>query len=705
MRLRGPLKSSANAGQFSEDLFGKVGLKQYYSAAKVMRGVEPIPQAGFDLLPGSADLGAVLSANCRIGVLKVRAGLSYVMIVSAGKVEIWRNDRVKRATLTVSAITSGMISDIAFWGEANTFGIFHPDLNAVGAIRLFRNSADDTVWTVSAWPLEFVPEVDLGGTYAKTNDVWDLYLRWSGDLPGLTLSCTVDGVDTPAVKLYNVAGDLYTPGGAGADFSRFATDIAAAISGLPGLSVGVSVVYNSEDTASKYRPFTVTFAGPLAGAEYEFDAQVVNTSSASALVTHVSVGETKGEPLVSSTRGGFSGMGMYQDRAIYFAPKAKQAAFAMSENAEYFNLNIKAVKDTGARLEALRTETSQTIQAVLDNTYLLIFTDQAEWFATNREIKRNEPVNLVCASEIGSKRNCRPVNIDGLVMFVSPDGGILYSIVYDAVSTTYTPTPENDLCKDLLALMRDQVVQRKIGSSTSSRNWVLRDDGRLVCLIVNKAREQNIVAPSEWGVHGGGLVRAHGVDGSEQVWLVVERDGAARLEVLEEARVNLLQAAIRVTTDAAGVASGLAVHNGRTVWAQIDGDFYGPYTVSGGQVTIAEAPSKAAIIGLWEPPVYESLPYVRVLQDDSIVKRPGAVKAASLHVIDTTSLAIAANGQPAHDVPLNRMSDDLSAPKSGYTGDLLVAGLNGVSDAPTITITQVRPGRLRLRDYVPGVKL
>ncbi len=705
MRLRGPLKSSANAGQFSEDLFGKVGLKQYYSAAKVMRGVEPIPQAGFDLLPGSADLGAVLSANCRIGVLKVSAGLSYVMIVSAGKVEIWRNDRVKVATLTIAAITSGIVADLAFWGEANTFGIFHPDLNAVGAIRLFRNSADDTVWTVDAWPFEFVPEVDLGGTYVKTNDVWDLYVRWSGTPPALTLNCTVDGVETSTVKLYDGSGTLVSPESSSADWTRFANDVRAAIADLPGFATGVSVVFNVADSVNNYRPFTVTFSGPLAGAEYEFDAQVVNTTVASALVTHVDVGETKGEPLVSSTRGGFSGMAMYQDRAVYFAPKAKQAAFAMSENAEYFNLNIKAVKDSAARLEALRTETSQTIQAVLDNTYLLIFTDQAEWFATNREIKRNEPVNLVCASEIGSKRNCRPVNIDGLVMFVSPDGGILYSIVYDAVSTTYTPTPENDLCKDLLALMRDQVVQRKIGSSTSSRNWVLRDDGRLVCLIVNKAREQNIVAPSEWGVHGGGLVRAHGVDGSEQVWLVVERDGAARLEVMEEARINLLQAAIRVTTDAAGVASGLAVHNGRTVWAEIDGDFYGPYMVSGGQVTIAEAPSKAAIIGLWEPPVYESLPYVRVLQDDSIVKRPGAVKAASLYVIDTTSLAIGANGQPAHDVPLNRMLDDLSAPKSGYTGDVLVAGLNGVSNAPTITITQVRPGRLRLRDYVPGVKL
>lgn len=705
MRLRGPLKSSANAGQFSEDLFGKVGLKQYYSAAKIMRGIEPIPQAGFDLLPGSADLGSALSASCKMGVLKVRAGLSYVMIVSVGKVEIWRNDRVKRATLTIAAITADMVPHLCFWGEANTFGIFHPKINAVGGLRLFRNAADDTGWTVDAWPFEFVPEVDLGGTYTKTNDVWDLYIRWSGSPPALTLNCTVDGIDTSTVKLYDDVGVLCGPENLDADWPRLATDLAAAISDLPGFSSGVGVVYNSGDAASNYRPFTVTFSGALSGAEYEFDAQVVNTTDASALVTHVEVGETEGEALVSLTRGGFAGMGMYQDRAIYYAPDARQAAIAMSETAEYFNLNIKAVKPSGARLEALRSETSQTIHHVLDNTYLLVFTDQAEWFASNRTVDRNEPMNFVCASEIGSKKNCRPVNIDGLVFFVSTDGGILYSIIYDAVGTTYTPTPENDLCKDLVAVMRDQVVQRKIGSSTSARNWILREDGRLVCLIINKAREQNIIAPSEWGVHAGGLVKAHAVDGSEQVWLVVERGGVARVEVMEEARVNVLQAAIRVTTNASGVASGLSLHNGRTVWAEIEGDFHGPFTVSGGQVTITDAPSKPAIIGLWAPPVYESMPYVRVLQDDSVVKRPGAVKAASLYVINTTSLAVGANGRPARDVPLNRMSDDLSAAKTGFTGDVLVAGLNGVSNAPTITITQVRPGRLRLRDYVPGAKL
>lgn len=698
MPLRGPLKSSANAGQMSEDLQGKVGLKQYYSAAKLMRGFEPIAQAGFANMPGSVDIGPALSSSCKWGVLKVNATLSYTLLFSNGKCEIWRNDRQKRATLTIPGITAAMVADLGFFGEANTFGVFHPLLNNGVGLRLSRNPSDDTSWTVSSWPLVNVPDVDLGGTYPKTNDVWDIFIRWSTSAPGFTLSCKVDGLVVPAVSLPG------TPDGAsGGDWGVFASNLQAAISGLAGFGSGVSVVVSG--SATRYIVLRVTFSGPLAGSEYQFDASVVNTSEASALVSHSVIGETNGEPLVSASRGGFAGMALYQDRAVYYAAAARPAALAQSQIGEYFNLNIEATADNSARLDALRTSTSETIYHVLDNTYLLVFTDQAEWFASNRTINRNDPLNLVRASEIGSRKNCRPVSIDGLVFFVASDGGTLYSIVYDAVSTTYTPTPENDLAKDILRLMADQVVQRKIAESTTTRNWIRRDDGRLICLIVNKAREQNIVAPAEWGCHAGGQVKAHCVDGSEQVWLVVERGGQARVEILEEFSSNLFQAAVRMTTSSSGVASGLAMHEGREVWAEVEGDVYGPYTVSGGQVTVEEAPSKLATVGLWEPPVYECMPYFRVLQDDSVVKRPGAVKAAALYLLDTTSIAVAANGRPAKDVALNRISDDLTAPKSGFTGEVLVAGLNGVSRAPTLTITQKRPGRLRLRDYVPEVKL
>lgn len=706
-RVSGAFKSSVNAGQLSSSLYGKVSLKQYYSGAKVMAGFEPIPQSGFSLLPGSAYIGPVASGTCAKGVLNVNASLSYTLIFTAGSVDIWRNDRVKVATVALAAITADMLPELRFFGEANTFGIFHPLL--WDGIRLLRNTGDDSLWTVGVWSYENVPSVDLGGTYVRTDDVWTIYIRWgSVDTIPLVVNVTVDGTATRAVQLKNAAGTPTKPHDAVADeFYIFADDIAAAISDLGGFSSGVSAIKESYSQSQRQAVIVVTFGGALRGSEYDFSMSIVNTSDASALATHTQVGETDGEPLISASRKGFAGMAMFQDRAIYYAPDARGAAMALSQPGEYFNLNIKSQAANAPRLEALRSETSEVIYHIIDAAYLVAFTDQAEYFASNRTIKLNEPMNWLRSSSIGSKRSCPPVLLEGSVYFVSADGGRLYSNNYDAVGETFQPKPVNDLSGaevgDLVRDIRSMVVQRKRGAMACDRLWILREDGRLVCGLVNVAQDIDFAA-CEWVVAGGGAVKAIAVDGQENVWLTVDRSGVVTEEMLEEEGEQLFQKALSVITDLAGQASGLAVLNGRTVWAEIDNDVFGPFTVSAGAIETGQA-GKSARIGLWQAPVYESMPFVRVLQNDDVVRRPGKVVAVRLYVKDTASLAVGANGRAVKDVSLARMSDDLDAAKVNFTGHVPVAGLIGACMDPTVTISQVRPGRIRVRDYVPGVKL
>jgi len=691
-RVSGQLKSSVNAGQLAQSLLGKVNLKQYYSGAKLMRGVEPIPQSGFQLLPGSAFVGSGVSSICNKAVLKVDKWLSYTLVVSPGVVEIYRNDRVKVATLIgglLDQITEAMVSELSFYGEANTFGVFHPDIWQ--GIRLFRNAANDTLWTVSAWPFGQLPEVDLGGSYVKTDDKWTVYVRWSSGLASIQLSITIDGNTTDAIEIVF------------ANWAAFPAAAAAAIANLPGFASGVSVTLGA--SGSLFRAFIVTFGGSLTGSEYDFNASVLDTTSASALPAHTTVGKTAGEPLISATRGGFGVMGLFQDRAIYAGPKAKGAAIAMSASGEYFDLGIKSQAEAAGRLEALRTESSETVLHIIDATYLLAFTNQAVYFASNRTVKRNEPLNWVRAIEIGSKKSCRPITLEGRVYFVSDDGGRLYSAAYDAVSEMFQPTPENDLNggpEDLVTNIKMMAVQKKTAEMISDRLWIVREDGRLVCCVINKTQE--IMAAVEWPVFGGGLVHALAVDGQGQVWLTVERNGVVSEEILEEEKHNLFQHAFVTTTDLAGQASGLALLNGKTVWATIDNDVFGPFTVSGGIIQ-TNVPTRTAKIGLWAAPWYESMPYVRVLPNDDIVRRPGKVGSARLYLRGTASIAIGANGRPPRDVPLNRSTDDLSLPKQNFTGHVNVAGLMGACMDPTIVISQVRPGRLNVRDYIPGVKL
>ncbi|CDZ67632.1 Hypothetical protein NGAL_HAMBI2605_59130 [Neorhizobium galegae bv. orientalis] len=688
-RISGPLKSSANAGQLSKALRGKVNIKQYYNGAIRMVGVEPVPQSGFNLLPGTVYAGAGIAGVCNQAVLRISPILSYTVIVRTGRVDIWRNDRVKVATITtgaVAAITAAMVPELTFYGEANTFGIFHRDI--WDGIRLLRNPANDTLWTVSAWPYGELPEVDLGGVYVKTDDVWTMSLRWSEGIGSLAISVTVDGNTTDAV-----------PTGGG-----FAAALQAAISDLPGMSSGVTVINLSN--VEFFSAWRITFGGVLSGAEYQFDAQVTNTSGASALSSHTKIGKTEGEPLISAARGGFGGAALFQDRMSYFAPKARSAAIAMSRIGEYFDLNIEAQQDNAARLEALRTETSETILHMIDATYLLAFTDQNVYFASNRTVERNKPLNWVSAIEIGIKRTCRPVKLEGKVYFVSTDGGRLYSVAYDAVTEMFAPNPENDLngadAEDLVRNIKLMWVQHKTGMMVSDRLWLLREDGRVVVCVINKSQE--IMAACEWPIAGGGFVHGLSVDGQEQVWLTIERGGVITQEVAQEESMNLFQMTFEVTTDLTGQASGLAALNGKTVWAEIDGDIFGPFTVSGGVVQ-TEVVSRPAKIGIWIAPVYESMPYTRVLPNDDVVRRPGKVGSVRLYLENTASIAIGANGRPPRNVSLNLASDNLAAPKKNFTGHKAIAGLVGACMDPTLVISQARPGRLRVRDYIPGVKL
>lgn len=703
-RVSGPFKSSANAGQLSSSLAGKVNLKQYYSGAKRMAGFEPVPQSGFTLLPGSAYVGALASAACAASVLNVSGTLSYTMIVRAGAVDIWRNDRVKVATVALASITAAMVPELRFYGEANTFGIFHPSLWK--GRRLLRDAADDGIWTVSTWPFDNIPDVDLGGTYAKTSDVWQLYVRWANEVESYSVSITIDGSPSGAVTLSSGGAAVDPDVATSADWDGFATALQTAARGLPGMSAGLTVTRNAAEDGLRYRVFTITFGGDLTGDEYDVTVSVLNTASASALVSHQTIGETAGEPLISATRGGFAGMGMFQDRAIYYAPAARMTALAMSQPAEYFNLNIKGQADNAPRLEALRSETAEEILHVIDAAYLVAFTDKAEYFASNRTIERNKPMNWVRSSSIGSKRSCAPVLLEGNVYFVSADGGRLYRNNYDAVSETFQPVPVNDLNgtedDDLVRDIAAMAVQRKTGPMAADRLWILREDGRLVCGLVNVSQDIELAA-CEWPVAGGGFVRALAVDGQERVWLSIERGGVAALEVLEEESETLFQKTLTVATDAAGRAAGLGVLEGNEVWAAIGGDVFGPFTVSAGAVETGQA-SATAKIGLWRAPVYESMPFVRVLQNDDVVRRPGKVSSARLYVREAASLALGANGRAVKPVALERMSDDLSAPPS-FTGHVAVTGLIGATMDPTLTISQVRPGRLKVRDYIPGVKL
>jgi hypothetical protein len=633
-------------------------------------------------------------------------GTAYSCFVTAGIADFF-TDAGHVGAARLAAVTGTMLPDLGFYAEASTIGIFHGELETVRL--LLATPGQDHDWQADLWPYEGVPVADLGGTYTKTEDKWEIFLRWVSAVSYVYVSVTVNGETTPAVPVPRTGDgapadfDPDTP-----DFALFATQLQTAIRALPSMTTGVTV--SEQTTYPGTHKLIVTFGGDLAGQEFDLSTTITNTTDAAALPYHIQIGETELEDLFSSTRGWPGLPEMVQDRLVLGRVPASTGAVAHSATAEYFNYNIKARADSAARLDRIRSQTNETVTAIKESKYELVFTDKGVYFVNNRTIERNTPLNFVRASEIGCQPNCRPFDLEGVDYYVAINpkgisdyaggGKQLVQLIYDDVSTSYNGETVSLLATHLVDRLVRSARQRPATDLDASKGWLMRADGRLIAGQFIKA--QNIVGFCEWIAAASGAVREIGIDGYNRLWLAIER-GAEKTYELYDTDL-FLQDAVEATPDLAGGVTGLPWPNGTVVWAFADGYVDGPYSVQSGAVALGQAYTEATI-GRWQAPRFESMPEVLVVGDDRVIRRPGRIHSADIHVMDTTSLAVGANGIAPANVPLATALDPVDQPTPARTGKITVGPLLGSKEDTTIVITQTRPGTLRVRDYAVSAKL
>lgn len=640
----------------------------------------------------------------RYASLRHDSGERYFLSLQPRFLDIYQDDEF-RTGIWLPAVSAVVQPDVDFYCENATIGLFQRSMRP----QRIRRAGSAVEWTVDEWPFDGVPEVDLGGVYPKTNDEWEIYLRWTeqGGSDHIYLVLTVDGEKTSAIPLRDASGDPVNVIHANGQWNAYATEIRDALIDLPSLGPGISVSWAA--ARGRSRNLKIVFSGDLAGSEYQVDAMVTNTAEISALPNHVKVGKTDFEPLFSNDRGWPGVTGLVQDRIAYGDILAEPGALALSQAAEYFNINIKAQGANAARLDRLRAgQTAERILAIKDATYLLVFTDQSIHFAANRTITRTDPLNFTITSETGIVPNTEPVDLEGKIYFVASndddaaqDGNQILSLSYDELIAKFDASPESLLASHLVRrIMRTK--RQKSGSDTdASRKWLLRSDGLLLAAQV--IRSQEILGLCRWHAAAGGAVREIQVDHRNRLRLCVSRGGRLRHERLDPALT--LHATLPSSCDLSGQVTGLDLHEGREVWAVAEGYTLGPFMVTGGVINLGDAYSGSIQIGLFQPALYETMPRWRILPNDEIVKRPGRIHSAIIDVIGTTSIAIGANGQAPREISLARIGDPSDAPTPAATRKLMISGLLGMKDGTTLVITQTRPGRLQVRDFVIEEKL
>jgi len=692
----GTYQASFNAGELAPELWGNTGLKQFYSGLSAARNIAPVPQGGFDLLPRSRHLGVIgNAANARLFRFTVSRAFAYVVILTAGQLAIWRNG-VQLATVG-APYAEADVPFVKVVQRAETMMLFH---QAYEPKRLIRRGSD-TSWTLDAAPFVHVPDVDYGGAYAKTDEVWRIYFYWpqsggfgGASAPNFGFVVSVDGIETATVTV-PYAGSVF-------DWTATALALQDALVALSNVETGVSVSVVAKTTCTSQ--LQVVFSGALnSGQSFTVSGRVVTTGDAALQTSRTTIGKPGGESLFSPSRGYAACAAFYQDRLVQGGFASKGSAWLASRTSEYFDQNVELTSASGAMLINIDADGSEEIEHIVQARHLCFFTSDAEYFVADRALQKTQPPNVVRSSTYGASKRVPPVFEESSLLFVSREESVVYAATYNEVASAYEASPQSLLSSHLIFGIRDAALQVSTSATDSQRYFLPRDDGVMVVALL--IRNQDVYPFVRWETDG--KVRAIVVDGANVPHMLVQRQigGVAKLcfERLEDGL--LLDGAVTqyfgTPTTAIG---GLWMHDGATCWAIVDGYVEGPFTVAGGSITLANAGS-VVTVGRWTAPYAATLPLPRDVGQRTVLKRPCRVHTVQLDVIGTTSLAVGANGQPARDVPLARVSDPMDAPTPPYTGEKIITGIAGFSQDGIAVITQLRPGALQVRNVTLQAKV
>jgi hypothetical protein len=461
--------------------------------------------------------------------------------------------------------------------------------------------------------------------------------------------------------------------------------------------------------AGSSRRVDITFGGALSGNEYQLVSLVTNTAAAAALASHVQIGKTDFEPLFSTARGWPGVFGLAQDRLAYGDVKAVPGAISFSQAGEYFTLDIEASGANAARLDKLRAgQVAERVLGFAEATYFLVFTNKGVHFAANRTINSADPLNFTETASDGIPPNCDAMKLENKIYYVGvnpksepPVGDKILSLRYSELETSFEAAPEHIFATHLIEGIIRSKPQKASSKSEASRMWLMRDDGRLIA--GNVIISQEVLGFCEWVAAGAGLVKEIHVDAGNDLRMAVSRGGTLRHE--RQDRATFFQATVTRTPDLAGRVTMLELFEGLEVWAKAEGFILGPFTVAGAAINLGDAYAGTVDVGLWQAPVWESMPRYYITRNDEVIKRPGRIHRLDVAVIDTASIAIGANSEPIEDVALGLTSNLADQPQPAVSKTVARFGMLGQVIGTTAVISQVKPGELYVRDINFGEKL
>jgi hypothetical protein len=302
---------------------------------------------------------------------------------------------------------------------------------------------------------------------------------------------------------------------------------------------------------------------------------------------------------------------------------------------EYFKASVPP-QDDQAFTYQLATKRASPIRHMLALRDLLFFTNTGvhRVFATSGNFTAST-VDAIQVSAFGAKENVRPQEASNSVLYPEARSSHLIALRYDGAGEGYEG--------DDLSLLAPHLIDGYEWVQTGFQNtpypvwWGLRDDGRLIGLTY--VAEQEVFAWFQVELPGA-TIRSFAVvpeGANDSIYVHVQRfidgDFVYYIERIKPQFGNrdLQSQAFFVdcgkTFNGGGLSTltGLEFLEGEEVVALVDGQPMGPYTVTGGEITIDEPTQLIATVGLAYAAELETLPVPAQVQGLGV----GHVKNAS----------------------------------------------------------------------------
>ena len=640
------------AGEVSPNVYGRVDRDFYFKALQKARNVYVTPQGGVRRREGWKYVAETPgSVAVRLVEFAFNTEQEYLLEFSPQRMRVFKDDALvadfdSGDDADLSVLTSTVIAEMDYTQSADTLILTHKNIQP---LKITRTS--DTAWTFEDLTVSNIPFFAFAGpTVTK---------------PAQTL--------TPS----GTTGEITLTAGGGSVF----------VAG----DVGQYVVINR----GLVRITSYTSATVVKG------LVVSDLSSSTAAASGAWDLERGYEAVWSVTRGWPAAVSFFRGR-LYFAGGSRPQTVWGSKVGDFFDFDQGSGLDGDALEFTLDDDGVNAIHHLFPGRTLQIFTSGAEFFVRSSTTKPITPDNIVDLVERGTRHGSepiRPVQVEGITIFVERDGAVIRDFVYNDVEQSYTSTAISDFADHLVRGPVDMDVRRSKEGKPWDNVFVVNGDGTLA--VLNTKRAQEFQA---WTLFDsdGTVEQVKVVD--KDVYLVVVRSiaGVTKRFVEKMDDALFLDCALAATSGLPTDSwTGFGHLNGEEVRVRGDGYVLENATPAGGAITSSEEVS-ALEAGLFFAASIQPLPPDANVGGKTLTGDKRRLVYVNLLLKNCREL-IVLMGTKRFEPAFRAFGDDvLDEPVQTFTGwkKVFVRGI-GRSEAPEIT--QEQPVEFEVLSMMMGV--